>query len=83
MQLQYTRRKFLMRKLMISEDEENSLSRESPLHIAVIERNNRSVDILLKYMAMVGGNHSRHYKDIFGDIVDQKSFPEFLLSLKF
>ena len=37
----------------------------SALHMAVQEGNTRSVNILLKYMAMVKFNSSRNFKDIF------------------
>jgi len=43
------------------DDDEEDLKRESPLHIAVVERNNRSVDIILKYLSNVGGNNTHFF----------------------
>mmetsp|Transcript_1931 Transcript_1931/g.2768 ORF Transcript_1931/g.2768 Transcript_1931/m.2768 type:complete len:145 (+) Transcript_1931:5404-5838(+) len=64
----YTRSLEKVKLGLFSEDEEGCYTytrRDSPLHIAVQERNNRSVDIILRYLSMCRTLTSRHYRDIF------------------
>jgi hypothetical protein len=52
--------------------------KKTPLHIAMDQRNNRSVRILLKYMALIDSNCSETYKDIIHHLVDYTGFSDYL-----
>lgn len=53
----------------------------SALHMAVKEGNTRSVDILLKYMALVEFNSSRNFSSIFNQLVEYQGFLTYLEDL--
>jgi hypothetical protein len=53
----------------------------SPLHIAVYEGNNRSVDILLNYMTIIDSNASNFYRSILPELVEFSAFIIYLKSL--
>ena len=55
--------------------------KRTPLHIAMDQRNNRSVRILLKYMALIDSNCSETYKDIIHHLVDYTGFSDYLYQL--
>lgn len=59
---------------------EEKLENLSALHAALIEGNNRVIDILLSYMAKIPLNCSENFKDILHRLVDQQSFGEYLTS---
>jgi hypothetical protein len=52
--------------------------KKTPLHIAMDQKNNRSVRILLKYMALIDSNCSETYKDIIHLLVDYTGFSDYL-----
>ena len=56
---------------------------ETPLHLAFRSRNNRSVKILLQYMAKVPFNASSTYKDILKELIDFTGFTDYLWELEF
>jgi hypothetical protein len=53
----------------------------SPLHMAVFEGNNRSVDILLNYMTIIDSNASNFFRSILPDLVEFSAFIVYLKSL--
>jgi len=46
----------------------------SPLHLALAEGNNRSVDILLKFMTIIDSNSSDFFRSILYELVEYSSF---------
>ena len=59
-------------------DDEPTCERLSALHSALLEGNNRAIDILLNYMAKIPLNCSENFTDILHYLVDQQSFLEYL-----
>jgi len=55
--------------------------RETALHAAFKIKNNRTIDILMKYLSLNPTDASHFYKDILSQLVDQSSFTVFLKSL--
>jgi hypothetical protein len=55
----------------------------TPLHIAFEEGNNRSINLILRYMAKIKYNASESFKDILPQLVDYNDFPIYLDSLRF
>ena len=53
----------------------------SPLHLALAEGNNRSVDILLKFMTIIDSNSSDFFRSILFELVEYSSFQMYLKSL--
>lgn len=53
----------------------------TPLHLA--QTNNRSVNIILKYMSEISYNASQNFKDILHLFVDNPSFNEYMANLPF
>lgn len=56
---------------------------KTPLHIAVKQNNNKSINILLKYMARMDYCNMSTFKDVWIDILDYKSFTDFIWGLCF
>jgi hypothetical protein len=52
--------------------------RETALHVAYKIKNNRTIDILMKYLSLNPIDASHFYKDILSSLVDQNSFTLFL-----
>jgi hypothetical protein len=52
--------------------------RHSPLHMAIQEGNNRSVDIILEYMAKIDTNCSRQFRGIFDKLVEYNKLKTYL-----
>ena len=50
----------------------------TPLHIGFQNKNTLSVNIILKYLAMLDYSQFKTFKDIFPELVDYKRFSEFL-----
>ena len=57
--------------------------RETALHVAFKIKNNRTIDILMKYLSLNPTDASHFYKDILSQLVDQSSFTVFLKSLRY
>ena len=55
----------------------------TPLHIALYEKNNRAVRILLQYMAKIPYNASETFKDILPDLIDFNGFIDYMEELPF
>lgn len=55
----------------------------TPLHIAYQEGNNRSINLILRFMAKIKYNASERFKDILPHLVDYNDFPMYLDSLRF
>ena len=55
----------------------------SPLHIAVREGNNLSVEVLLEYMTLIHYNCSKKFKSVLKDLVEYKSFLGYLENLPY
>ena len=51
-------------------EEEGEVQKLSALHAAVIEGNNRAIDILLTYMARIPLNSSENFKEILHLLAD-------------
>lgn len=63
-------------------DEEDSEKRiVTPLHIALDYKNNRSIKILLEYLAKIDANCSNTFKDIIPELVDYTGFDDYLEKL--
>ena len=81
-QLQYQQIKYVEEK---NDQNETVLVEkvETPLHIAVKQNNNKSINILLKYMAKMDYCNMSTFKDIWNLIVDYQSFTNFIWGLCF
>ena len=55
----------------------------TPLYYAFLQKNNRSVKILLKYMAKIDFNASDAVKAILPDLIDYAGFTDYLEALPF
>jgi len=55
----------------------------TPLRIAWEQRNNRSVKILLQYMAKIDYNASEAVKEILPALIDYTGFSDYLEALPF
>ena len=53
----------------------------TPLFMAVLENNNRAVDILLTYMTKIRFNSSRNFMNIFPVMVNYSKFVDYLANL--
>ena len=58
---------FFKKKKQISEDNYRIIT---PLHIAYSNGNNRSINILLSFMAKIDSNNSASIKDILYELVE-------------
>ena len=57
--------------------------RETALHVAFKIGNNRTIDILMKFLSLNPTDASHFYKDILYLLVDQSAFTIFLKSLRY
>jgi hypothetical protein len=64
-------------------DSKFKYKRQTPLHLAHAARNNRSIKLLLQYMAKIDHNAMHHYRDIMHDLVDIVGFTDYLWELPF
>ena len=55
----------------------------APLHLANKFKNNRSIDMLLKYMSKLNFNSTRTFKNILPELIDFSNFNEYLEKLTF
>lgn len=63
----------------IDRDEKtDELVRVTPLHIAFKKQNNKSVNIILKYLAKIDYAQFKTFRDIFPKMIDFAKFPDFL-----
>ena len=53
----------------------------SALHKALREGNNRSVDIILEYMAKIGMNASENFAGVFDLLIDYPNFKKYIADL--
>ena len=65
------------------EEFEASLKKTTPLHIAHHEGNNRSINVLMKYMAKINSNATNAVSDILPELVEQQQFIPFMNGLSF
>ena len=56
----------------IFSEEDEQVQKLSCLHAAVVEGNNRAIDIILTYMSKIELNSSENFKDILHLLVDQQ-----------
>ena len=63
--------------------DDNKIHRSSCLHYAYIVGNNRSLDIILTYLAKINRNCSRSFMDILHLLVEQKAFYTYFDNLLF
>jgi hypothetical protein len=60
---------------MLGEDEKDAkLAKITPLHLAFFEGNNRSINVILKYMSMIANDCSYSIKDILPSLINQDNF---------
>lgn len=52
--------------------------RQTPLHVAIVTKSNRSINIILKKLAVIRLNNSDNLKTIFDDLLKYYSFKEYL-----
>jgi hypothetical protein len=52
--------------------------KQSPLHVAIKNKSNRSINIILKKLAKMNINNSNRMKDIFDNLLEFHSFSEYL-----
>ena len=64
-------------------DGKRTLKKVTPLHLALREGNNRSINILLKFMAKIDYNASDTIKDILPQLLEYKEFLSYMNELPF
>lgn len=65
----------LIGKIIGDEEETETKSVQiTPLHIAYFEGNNRSINIILKYMSYLSCDCSYNIKDILPSLINQENF---------
>ena len=57
--------------------------KETPLHIAFHQKNNKSINLLLKYMSRLEYCNMSTFSDIWPQLVDFESFAFFMNGLVF
>jgi hypothetical protein len=77
---QFKAKSFFKKKKEISEDKYRIIT---PLHIAHSNGNNRSINILLSFMAKIDSNNSASIKDILFELVEYQQFIPYMESLQF
>jgi len=60
-----------------------SLKKVTPLHLAFKEGNNRSINILLKFMAKIPNNASDNIKDILPKMIEFQQFIPYMDGMLF
>lgn len=55
----------------------------TPLHLAYNDGNNRSINIILSYMAKIDNNCSGTFKDILSKLIEYDSFINYMNELPF
>jgi hypothetical protein len=61
----------------MGEKKEEQVAKEvkiTPLHLAYFEGNNRSINIILKYMSFLSSDCSHNIKDIIPSLINQENF---------
>lgn len=59
------------------------MKKKTPLHLAIEEKNNKAVKILLQYMATINYNQSVTFKDVLKDLIEVSDFLLYMQELPF
>jgi hypothetical protein len=65
------------------DDEEVQHKKITPLHLAFREGNNRSINIILRYMSKIKYNASETIRDILPELVEHNEFGIYMQNLPF
>ena len=58
--------------------EEDKTKKITPLHIALAYQNNKSINIILKFMSLLDYSQFKTFMDIWPHMIDFSGFTEFL-----
>ena len=75
--------KSLVRAIIDEEKESDEPKKISPLHLAFKEGNNRSINIILRYMSMLDNNCSDTIRDILPELIEYENFILYMRELPF
>ena len=71
-------------RVIIDEDQENDEAKKiCPLHLAFKEGNNRSINIILRYMSMLDNNCCDTIRDILPELIEYENFILYMRELPF
>ena len=75
--------KSLVRVIIDEDQETNEAKKICPLHLAFKEGNNRSINIILRYMSMLDNNCCDTIRDILPELIEYENFILYMRKLPF